>query len=256
MGTIPDARSAARAYVRRMTRPPALLLAVALTSLAALAGCALGGGERVGGEPAADTTCLTMLDSLRQEATRVRRRGVDGCRKASSELRVVPTEHDGHRLRSGHDQGRPGRPTPTSPIVGTRAWDDFGAPGTQRALGAPFLVDSYPLQERVLTSDLVETMLAGAATRRPGGDRDPARARSDARSVMAHALAAPRDFRDLAIGTQQSDVADATLLALGARPRRLPLDVGRSARAPRPRRARAPGRRHRERPSRRGRART
>ena len=39
-----------------MTRPPALLLAVALTSLATLAGCSLGGGERVGGEPAPEPT--------------------------------------------------------------------------------------------------------------------------------------------------------------------------------------------------------
>ena len=46
---------------------------------------------------------------------------------------------------------------------------------------------------------------------------------------MTHALAAPRDFRDLTIGTQQSNVADATLRALGARPQRLPLDVAASA---------------------------
>ena len=41
----------------------------------------------------------------------------------------------------------------------------------------------------------------------------------------AHRLAAPRDFRGLTIGTQQSRVADATVRALGARSRRLPAAV-------------------------------
>ena len=49
------------AYFRRMTHAPALRIAVALTSLAALAGCALGGGERVGGGPDADASVVTML---------------------------------------------------------------------------------------------------------------------------------------------------------------------------------------------------
>ena len=107
-------------------------------------------------------------------------------------------------------------------IVGARAWDEFGASAIS-ALGAPFLVDSYALQERVLTSDVVDTMLqelpAGLVgigilpgpLRRPFG--------------LAGALAAPGDFQGLTIGTQQSNVADATLRALGARPQRLLLDV-------------------------------
>ena len=70
------------AYVRRMTRSPALLLAAALTSLAALAGCSLGGGERVGGEPAPDAHVLTML-TIFDEASAVRRRGSDGVERCA-----------------------------------------------------------------------------------------------------------------------------------------------------------------------------
>ena len=77
MGTIPDAPTppTGRTFAR-MNRPPALLLAAALTSLAALAGCSLGGGERVGGEPAPDAhelTMLTIFDEARQFADEVSR---------------------------------------------------------------------------------------------------------------------------------------------------------------------------------------
>ena len=108
-------------------------------------------------------------------------------------------------------------------VMGTRAWDDFGAPGLA-ALGAPFLVDSYPLQERILTSDLVDPILEEL---RPAGFEGIGILPGPLRRPfgLAGALAAPHDFQGLAIGTQQSNVADATLLALGARPRRLPSDV-------------------------------
>ncbi len=57
--------------------------------------------------------------------------------------------------------------------MGTRAWDDFGGPGLA-ALNAPFLVDSYPLQERIFTSGLVETLLEAAAGCSRGSASSPA----------------------------------------------------------------------------------
>src|SRR5262249_13672459 len=44
--------------------------------------------------------------------------------------------------------------------VGTRVWDLYGVKSV-RALSAPMLVDSYPLQAAVLRSDLPSKMLAG-----------------------------------------------------------------------------------------------
>ncbi|HET6832832.1 MAG TPA: TRAP transporter substrate-binding protein DctP [Acidimicrobiales bacterium] len=108
-------------------------------------------------------------------------------------------------------------------FAASRAWDDFGV-RSLRALSAPFLVDSYPLQEAVLTNGLVDSMLeelqpAGLVGIGilPGPIRRPL--------GVANALAAPSDFSGLTIGTQQSRVADATMRALGAHPQRLPAAV-------------------------------
>ena len=108
-------------------------------------------------------------------------------------------------------------------IASPRAWDEFGLKRL-RALSAPVLIDSYPLQEWVLTSGLVDPMLeelrplglVGIGIL-PGPIRRPFGA--------AHRLTKPEDFRGLTIGTQQSRVADATMRALGATPRRLPATV-------------------------------
>jgi TRAP-type C4-dicarboxylate transport system substrate-binding protein len=202
-----------------MSGRAALLLAVAVTGLA---GCSLGGSERVGGAPDADVHELTMLNLFGPEEVTQFTDEVSRLSKGGLRIRLIPAEQDGvnyeaatvRRLNDGEAD---------LAVVGTRGWDDFGAPGLA-ALGAPFLVDSYPLQERIFTGGLVETILeelrpAGMVgigilpgpIRRPFG--------------LTGALMAPRDFQGLTIGTQQSNVADSTLLALGAKPRRLPADV-------------------------------
>ena len=45
-------------------------------------------------------------------------------------------------------------------VVGSRAWDSVGVTSF-RALGAPLLIDSYALQDRVLRSRLIGQMLRG-----------------------------------------------------------------------------------------------
>ena len=106
--------------------------------------------------------------------------------------------------------------------VASRAWDSVGV-SSFRALGAPLLVDSYALQQRVLTSPMSGEMLQGirptglvglgvlpGTLRRPLGARGP--------------LLAPSDYKGLRIGLQQSRLASATLRALGATP--VPIAAG------------------------------
>jgi TRAP-type C4-dicarboxylate transport system substrate-binding protein len=206
-----------------MTRVAALVIAAALPASMALAGCSIGGSERVGGKRAADTRVLTMLDpfSNRQELTQFVNE-VSRLSRSTLRIRVAPADHDGADYEAATIRDvQDGRADLA--FAGSRAWDEFGA-RSLRALGAPFLVDSYPLQERVLTSGLVGSMLdelqplglAGIGIL-PGPIRRPL--------GVANTLAASSDFRGLTIGTHQSRVADATLRALGARPQRLPAAV-------------------------------
>ena len=104
-------------------------------------------------------------------------------------------------------------------FAGTRAWDEFGAKRL-RALDAPLLIDNYRLEERVLTSSAVDPMLGELRNLGlvgigvlPGPIRRPS----------AYRTGSPLPGTSPAtIGTQQSRVADATMRALGATPRRLP----------------------------------
>jgi TRAP-type C4-dicarboxylate transport system substrate-binding protein len=101
-------------------------------------------------------------------------------------------------------------------VAGTRAWDSVGV-RSFRALGAPLLIDSYSLQDRVLATAVVAHMLP--ALRRlglvglgvlPGELRRPL--------GVAHPLRGRRDYVGRRIGVQQSLVASAAMRALGARP--------------------------------------
>jgi TRAP-type C4-dicarboxylate transport system substrate-binding protein len=104
-------------------------------------------------------------------------------------------------------------------VAGTRAWGALGA-RRLRAFDAPLLIDSYPLEERVLRSGLVAEMLADL---RPLGLTGIGILAGELRKPIGarHRLLVPVDFRGLVIGTQQSATADATMRALGARPARL-----------------------------------
>ena len=108
-------------------------------------------------------------------------------------------------------------------FAGTRAWDEFGV-RRMSALMAPLLVDSYPLEERVVGGDIGRQMLAELGPLGlvgigilPGGIRHP--------FGVSQRLGGPADYRGLTIGTQQSRVAEDTLRALGASPVRIPADT-------------------------------
>jgi TRAP-type C4-dicarboxylate transport system substrate-binding protein len=101
-------------------------------------------------------------------------------------------------------------------VVGSRAWDSVGV-NSFRALGAPLLIDSYALQDRVLRSPMPGQMLAGL---RPLGLAGIGLLPGPLRKPLGitRPLRKPADYAGLRIGTQQSLVADATMRALGATP--------------------------------------
>jgi TRAP-type C4-dicarboxylate transport system substrate-binding protein len=206
-----------------VTRTALVIITAALLAAASLGDCSIGGSERVGGEADRDAKVLTLLDpfsngtELTQFAEEVTRLS-DG----SLKIRFV----DGGSDRADFEAAairdvRRGRADLA--FAASRAWDEFGV-YRLRALHAPMLIDSYKLQGRVLTNRLVAPMLE--EIRRlglvgigilPGNIRLPL--------GVTHRLATPSDFSGLTIGTQQSDVADATLQSMGARPQRLPAEV-------------------------------
>jgi TRAP-type C4-dicarboxylate transport system substrate-binding protein len=212
-----------RAYVRAMNRAPTLVAALAMTGVATLAGCSLGEGGRVGGEPTPQPHVLTLLTLFDKESGLTE--FTDEVSRLSNgrlEIRVVVPDHDGVDyeaavIRDMQDGGA------DLAMVGARSWDEFGSLSL-RALIAPLLVDSYALEARVLTSDVVDTMLEESP---PSGLVGIGVLPGPIRRLLGThaALASPDDFHGLTIGTQQSSVADATMRALGATPRRLPFDV-------------------------------
>jgi TRAP-type C4-dicarboxylate transport system substrate-binding protein len=103
--------------------------------------------------------------------------------------------------------------------VGSRAFDNVGVRAFD-ALHAPLLVDSYALEQDVLRSPLVPTMLD--ALKRlgivglgilPGPMRKP---------LGAAPLVRPEDYRGKTLAISRSRVAEETLSALGARAAEIP----------------------------------
>jgi TRAP-type transport system periplasmic protein len=205
-----------------MTRALAVL-AAAFAMVLTASGCLGGDSDRVGGEPTAETRVLTMLDPFSNRQVLTEFAGeVERLSDGALRIRIVKAGHEGPEFEADTIRDmRRGRADLA--FAGSRAWDEFGVERL-RALNAPLLIDSYRLQERVLASNLVDPMLeelrplglVGIGIL-PGPIRRPLGAEQR--------LAAPDDFRGLTIGTQQSRVADATLRALGADPRRYPAGV-------------------------------
>jgi len=100
--------------------------------------------------------------------------------------------------------------------AGSEAFDVVGVPGL-RALSAPMLIDSYPLENAVLKTALPMRMLAGLSRVHVTGLavlgdslRHPV--------AVRRALLAPADWRGLSIGTYRSGVQEQAIRALGATP--------------------------------------
>jgi TRAP-type C4-dicarboxylate transport system substrate-binding protein len=100
--------------------------------------------------------------------------------------------------------------------AGSEAFDVVGVPGL-RALSAPMLIDSYPLENAVLKTALPTRMLAGLTRAHVTGLavlgdslRHPV--------AVRRALLAPADWRGLSIGTYRSGIQEQAIRALGATP--------------------------------------
>lgn len=199
------------AFMRASSWLPALLLAPLV-----LAGCH-GGADKAGGNAARKATPLTLALPFGQP-TEVNGFAEEVGRLSHGTMRIDVKS----RWRSGqvaYENGliadvRAGKADLGA--TGSRAWDSVGV-NSLRALGAPFLIDSYALQDRVLRSPMIPEMLHGLRQLRlvglgvlPSEMRRPL--------GVTHPLLTPADYVGRKIGVQQSLVASSTMRALGARP--------------------------------------
>ncbi len=100
--------------------------------------------------------------------------------------------------------------------AGSRVFDTIGVPSF-RALSAPMLIDSYPLENAVLESSLPAQMLTGLSKLHVTG-------LAVLGDVLRHPVAvrrpllAPADWRGLSLGTYRSGVQEQAIRVLGATP--------------------------------------
>jgi TRAP-type C4-dicarboxylate transport system substrate-binding protein len=199
------------AFMRASPWLPALLLAPLV-----LVGCH-GGSDKAGGTAAGKTTVLTLAVPFGQP-TEVNGFAEEISRLSHRTMRIAVTP----RWRYGqiaYEKGliadvRAGKADLGA--AGSRAWDSVGV-NSLRALGVPFLIDSYALQDRVLASPMIPVMLHGL---RSLGLVGLGVLPSEMRRPLAvtHALLGPSDYARRKFGVQQSLVASSTMRALGARP--------------------------------------
>ena len=182
-----------------------------------LAGCAGATVDKAGGARAAKPVVLTLANPL-GDSEEVQGFAGEADRLSGGRLRIDVES----RWRNGQTDFEDGLIGDVRDgkadlgVVGSRAWVSVGVTSFQ-ALDAPLLIDSYALQDKVITSPMTGQMLKGLAPLGlaglgvlPGPLRYPVAA--------ARPLLGPSSYAGLRIGVQQSLVASATLRALGATP--------------------------------------
>jgi TRAP-type transport system periplasmic protein len=193
-------------------RPVVLLAAVAV-----LAGCGSSGFDKAGDSPARHPVVLTLANFNGNTGE------LDGfannVRRLSGGMMRIDIKYRWRFGQVRYETGLIGDVRAGKAdlgVVGSRAWDSVGVNSFQ-ALGAPLLIDSYPLQERVLRSAMIGQMLRGLRPLGlagfgvlPGPLRKPL--------GITRPLLKSADYAGLMIGVQQSLVADATMRALHATP--------------------------------------
>jgi TRAP-type C4-dicarboxylate transport system substrate-binding protein len=185
--------------------------------LAVVAGCTGPGWDKAGGTQAREPVVLTLANFMRDSGELA---GFAGEVQRLSDGAMRIDIESGWRLgQAGFETGLIGDVRAGKAdlgVTGSEAWDSVGVTSF-RALDAPFLIDSYAVQERVVRSPMIGQMLAGLRPLGldgigvlPGPLRQPL--------GIARPLLRPSDYAGLTIGIQESRVADATMRALGARP--------------------------------------
>lgn len=196
---------------RALTRYPAAYAALSLCLAAA--GCA-STVNKAGGTPAPDTVVLTMLNPGGGNELGPFIAAVDRLSGGTLRIDLESRWHAG-QLTAEADVVREVR-AGTAPLglAPVRTWNGVGVRSFD-ALIAPFAVDSLALEQRVLDSDLVETMLRGTAAIGltgvgvlPGPMRKPV--------GVTHELVGPADYRGRTLAISASVVATRTLRALHA----------------------------------------
>jgi TRAP-type C4-dicarboxylate transport system substrate-binding protein len=188
--------------------PAALVVTLAVTAV----GCGGGAHDRAGGAIAPKTVVLTLASH--ETATGVRE-WADAVRRLShGSLRIVVKggwrrrEEDYEKATIG--DVRAGKVSLAS--IPVRAYDTIGVKDLQGLL-APFLIDSYALERKVLASQIPARVLSGVA---PLGVHGIALLPGPLQHVLSigSAMLAPSDYRAQKIAIQRSDLAASTIRAL------------------------------------------
>jgi TRAP-type transport system periplasmic protein len=191
--------------------------AALLAGLALIAGCAGPGWDKAGGTQERKPVVLTLANFSGDSGELA---GFAGeVQRLSAGAMRIDIESRWRLGQAGFETGLIGDVTAGKAdlgVVGSEAWASAGV-SSFRALDAPLLIDSYALQERVVASPVIGEMLDGLRPLGlagigvlPGPLRKPL--------GIARPLLTPSDYAGLAIGIQESLVADTTMRALGARP--------------------------------------
>jgi TRAP-type transport system periplasmic protein len=202
-----------------MLRKTSALLALILVSAVA-SGCAgAPPGDKAGG-PGGGPVVLRMastyggLDSIPAVEDFIRR--VNALSGGTLQIKVINQWGDSAADAEAQAVRAASAGTVDLGWAGSRVFDTIGVPGL-RALSAPMLIDSYPLENAVLHSAMPGRMLAGLASVHVTGLgvlgeglRLPISARRP--------LLAPADWRGVSFGTLRSQVQEEAIRALGATP--------------------------------------
>jgi TRAP-type C4-dicarboxylate transport system substrate-binding protein len=201
-------------------RKAGALLALALTAAIASGCSASAGGDKVGG-PGPEPVVLRMAstsggvsDLPPPVADFIRR--LRTLSRAAVQIQVI--NQWGNFAPSGEAQVVHAVAAGTVDLgwAGSEVFDTLGMPGL-RALSAPLLIDSYPLEKAVLKTTIPARMLAGLGRVHVtglgvlgDGLRHPI--------AVRRPLLGPADWRGLSIGTYRSGVQEQAIRALGATP--------------------------------------
>jgi TRAP-type C4-dicarboxylate transport system substrate-binding protein len=189
--------------------PAALVVALGVAAV----GCGGGSHDRAGGTIVPKTVVLTL--ATHESGTGVRE-WVDAVRRLShGSLRVV-VKGGWRRREEDYEKAtiadvRAGRVSLAS--IPVRAYDSIGVKDFQGLL-APFLIDSYALERKVLASRLPARVLSGVA---PLGVHGLALLPGPLQHVLSIGgpMLAPSDYQAQPIAIRRSDVAASTIRALG-----------------------------------------
>jgi TRAP-type C4-dicarboxylate transport system substrate-binding protein len=189
--------------------------AVAVTAVLLVAGCAATTANKAGGSDA-NAVVLTLADSENTPDTvQAFADAVNSLSSGSLRIRVKLNWRQGDAHYESHlirdvESGK----SADLGAAGVRAFDVVGV-NSFRALVAPLLIDSYPLETQVLRSDIPNSMLKGLEPAGmtglvvlPGPLRKPL--------GLTRPLVSAGDYRGARIGNREGRVNEDTMRALGA----------------------------------------